>query len=160
MLRKATAADAPGIASIYNHYVLHTHVTFEEKRVPAKEMARRITTVTEKGPWLIYQEQGEIAGFAYAHAWKARPAYRYSVESTVYVKPGEHGQGMGTRLYTALLNELQARKMHAAIGGIALPNEASIRLHEKLGFKKIGQFNEVGYKFKKWIDVGYWQLIF
>jgi phosphinothricin acetyltransferase len=107
----------------------------------------------------VWEEDGAIAGYAYATEWKERSAYRFSVESTVYVAPGLAGRGIGTRLYEALLAELQRRKVHCVIGGISLPNDASVALHERLGFVKIGHFKEVGWKFDRWVDVGYWELV-
>ena len=160
MIRPATTADAAAIAAIYNHYVLTTCVTFEEEAVPTAEMAQRIadTRATEL-PWLLWEEAGKILGYAYASKWKSRCAYRYSVESTVYLDPAATGRGLGTQLYTMLIAELRAQKFHGVIGGVALPNAASVALHEKFGFQKVAHFKEVGWKFEHWIDVGYWELI-
>ncbi|MEO6080084.1 MAG: arsinothricin resistance N-acetyltransferase ArsN1 family B [Steroidobacteraceae bacterium] len=159
MLRPCIPADAARICSIYNHYILETVVTFEEIPVQVEEMARRIADVTSRLPWLVYEWDGEICGYAYAGSWKERSAYRYSVESTVYLAPHMVGQGIGTLLYSALLEALRTREVHCAIGGIALPNPASVALHEKLGFTSIGQFREVGWKFEQWVDVGYWEIL-
>jgi phosphinothricin acetyltransferase len=159
MIRRATAADAAAIADIYNHYVRETVITFEETPVSADDMARRIADVTQRYPWLVSERDGAVVGFAYATEWKSRSAYRFSVETTIYVATGDHAYGLGTALYEALLAELKARKLHSAVGIIALPNRASVALHEKLGFKKIGHFAEVGWKFERWVDVGYWQRI-
>jgi phosphinothricin acetyltransferase len=160
MLRPATTADAAAIAAIYNHYVLNTIVTFEEEAVTTPGMTSRIAdTIAAELPWLVWVESGSVLGYAYASKWKSRCAYRYSVESTVYLDKDATGRGLGTQLYTALLTALQPRGIHGIVGGIALPNKASVALHEKLGFEKIGQFKEVGWKFEKWIDVGYWELI-
>jgi L-amino acid N-acyltransferase YncA len=159
MLRPCKPADAESICSIYNHYVLETAVTFEEVPVKAAEMARRIADVTAKFPWLVWEQEGKVVGYAYASLWKERSAYRHSVESTVYLAPEATGQGIGTQLYAALLTELRSRQVHCAIGGIALPNEASVALHEKVGFTKIGHFREVGWKFGAWVDVGYWEIL-
>ena len=98
-------------------------------------------------------------GYAYATAWRVRRGYRYSTEVTVYVDPGAGGRGIGSLLYTDLIAALQERGIHAAMGGIALPNDASVALHEKFGFKKVAHFEQVGVKFDRWIDVGYWQRI-
>ncbi len=98
-------------------------------------------------------------GYAYASEWKSRCAYRYSVETTVYLHPDARGKGIGTLLYQELIRKLSKLELHAAIGGIALPNDASVALHEKIGFKKAAHFKQVGYKFNKWVDVGYWELI-
>lgn len=159
MLRPATLADAAAIAGIYNHYVGNTIVTFEEEAVSAKEMAGRIREVTAALPWLVWAEGGRILGYAYASKWKSRCAYRYAAEATVYLDKAATGRGLGTKLYTALIAELKKKKYHSIIGGVALPNPASVALHEKLGFRKVAQFKEVGWKYGKWIDVGYWELI-
>ena len=156
-IRPATAADADAIAGIYNHYVANTVVTFEEESVSGDEMRARIAEVDAAAlPWLV-ADAGGIAGFAYASKWKGRCAYRYSVEITVYLSPSATGQGWGTTLYRALFAELRARSIHTVLGGIALPNPASIALHEKFGLSKAAHFREVGYKFDRWVDVGYWQ---
>ena len=159
MIRHAHPTDAPAICAIYNHYVLHTTITFEEIPVNDKEMEQRIATVQEKYPWLVYEEEGRIIGYAYASQWKPRSAYKHTVETSVYLAPEEKGRGIGRQLYSALIGELKKTDIHALIGGIALPNEASIKLHESIGYKKIGQFIEVGYKFNTWVDVGYWEMV-
>jgi L-amino acid N-acyltransferase YncA len=102
---------------------------------------------------------GKVVGYAYASKWKSRSAYRYAVESTVYLDPRFTGQGIGRHLYGSLIAELRQRSLHAVIGGIALPNPASIALHERMGFVKVAHFKEIGWKFNQWIDVGYWELI-
>jgi L-amino acid N-acyltransferase YncA len=159
MIRPVKDSDTRQISDIYNHFVNHTIVTFDEEEVTDKEMSDYIQKVQEKYPWLVYEEQGAVAGYAYAGSWKSRCAYRYSVETTIYLRPEEGGRGLGTQLYGELIRQVREMGIHSAIGGIALPNPASIRLHEKLGFQKIGHFREVGFKFDKWIDVGYWELI-
>lgn len=159
MIRNAKPEDAQAICDIYNYYVLNTIVTFEEDVVLADDMAERIKKVSEKYTWLVYEQNGEIIGYAYAGEWKSRCSYRFSVESSVYLKNGFSGQGIGSKLYEALLKKLEKTDIHAVIGGISLPNEGSIALHEKFGFEKIARFKEVGYKFNKWIDVGYWEKI-
>ena len=160
MLRPALTSDAAAIAAIYNHYVENTVVTFEEDAVTAGEMAGRIIDVTSNNlPWLVREENGRVVGYAYASKWKSRCSYRYSVESTVYLDQTATGRGLGTELYAALIAELKQTSIHAIIGGVALPNPGSVALHEKLGFEKIARFKEVGWKFNRWIDVGYWELI-
>ena len=160
MIRKITADDALQICDIYNYYVLNTIVTFEESAVGLAEMKKRIAETQRKLPWFVYEENGHILGYAYASEWKSRCAYKNSLETTVYLRHGECRKGIGSRLYQKLIDTLQSMNYHALIGGISLPNEASIALHEKMGFEKIGQFREVGNKFNEWIDVGYWELIF
>jgi L-amino acid N-acyltransferase YncA len=158
-IRDATVDDAESIASIYNHFVLTTSISFEEAAVPHAEIAQRIADVQAAGlPWLVAEQDGVIAGYAYATKWRVRNAYRFSAESSVYLSPAHAGNGIGTTLYRALLDRLRDGGYHLAIGGIALPNAASIALHEKLGFEKVAQFREVGFKFDRWTDVGYWQL--
>ncbi|MDL2356639.1 MAG: GNAT family N-acetyltransferase [Pseudomonadota bacterium] len=158
-IRDASAADAESIAAIYNHFVLTTSISFEEAAVAPAEMTQRIADVQAAGlPWLVAEHDGILAGYAYATKWRARHAYRFAVESTVYLAPTHGGQGLGTKLYQALIERLRAAGLHTVIGGIALPNPASIALHEKLGFVKVAQFGEVGFKFDRWTDVGYWQL--
>lgn len=156
-IRRCQPPDAARICEIYNVYVRDTVVTFEEDPVEEVEMARRIVEGTERWPWLVWEDEGGIAGYAYAASWKARTAYRYSVESTVYVDANLTRRGIGTRLYQALIDELQNLGVHCVIAGIALPNAPSVALHERLGFRKIGQFDEIGRKFGHWVNVGYWQ---
>ncbi len=158
-VRPAIAADAAALAGIYNHYVRDTVVTFEEEPVPTAEMARRVAEVQARWPWYVIDDGGAVVGYAYASAWKMRTAYRHSVESTVYLAPGVTGRGFGTLLYGALLSQLERDGLHCVIGGIALPNAASVALHEKCGFRKVAQFHEVGFKSGRWIDVGYWEIL-
>jgi len=158
-LRPATALDAAPICTIYNPYVANTSISFEEDPVSEQEMAKRIADVGAAGlPWLVLEADGRIAGYAYATRWRVRPAYRTSVESSIYLDPAFAGRGLGRLLYGALLDELRQREVHMVIGGIALPNANSIALHEKLGFRKVAHFSEVGMKFGRWTDVAYWEL--
>ena len=159
MIRSATAADAQAICAIYNHFVLQSTVTFEEEAITSGDMAARIDACTGRLPFLVAELDGAVSGYAYAVPWKTRSAYRHSVESSVYVAPGHAGMGLGSRLYQALLQDLREREVHAVLAGIALPNSASIGLHEAFGFSKVGQMREVGRKFDQWLDVGYWQLL-
>lgn len=157
-VRMATVADAESMIAIYNHYVEETVVTFEEQRVSAEDMAQRIADVRSASlPWLVAERADQLLGYAYATKWRARSAYRFSSEITVYVAPEQIGRGLGSQLYGALFPRLAACGLHAVMGGIALPNAASIALHEKFGLKKVAHFSEVGLKFGRWIDVGYWQ---
>jgi L-amino acid N-acyltransferase YncA len=160
MIRRATPADASALAAIYNHYVANTTVTFEEEPVSTSAMAQRLAEIqAAQLPWLVATDADRVLGYAYAGKWKARSAYRFSVESTVYLDANATGRGHGTTLYSVLLAELKTLGMHAVIGGVALPNPASVALHEKLGFRPVARFAEVGWKFNQWIDVGYWELI-
>lgn len=157
IVRPARAVDAEAIVAIYNHYIANTVVTFEEQPVTAPRMAQRLDEAAPL-PWLVAESDGEVVGYACASKWKGRCAYRYSVESSVYLDPAAVGRGIGSMLYAALIDALHAQRLHTIISGIALPNDASIRLHEKFGFRKIGHFEQVGYKFGRWIDVAYFQL--
>lgn len=159
MIRSASAADASALCAIYNHYVKTSTITFEDVPVCADEMARRISEVVGHLPWLVYEEDGHILGYAYATKWRARAAYKYTVECSVYVSHKHGRSGIGSKLYGALFPQLRERGIHAVIAGIALPNEASVAIHELCGFKKIAHFSEVGRKFDQWIDVGSWQLM-
>jgi len=157
-IRAAEPVDVTTVAAIYNHYVTHTVVTFEEQPVSAAEIARRIDDVRSASlPWLVAEEAGRVVGYAYATMWKARSGYRFSAEISVYLAPEDIGRGIGSKLYDRLFPALQARGIHAAIGGIALPNEASVALHEKFAMRKVAHFQETGFKFDRWVDVGYWQ---
>jgi len=151
--------DIPAITSIYNYYVQNTCISFEEAPITQSEMADRVAHISGSFPWVVYEEAGKVAGYAYAGPWKERAAYRFTGEVTVYVDRTSLHKGIGSILYEYLLREIRKTEMHSLMAVIALPNEASVRIHEKFGFRKTAHFREVGYKFGTWIDVGYWQLI-
>lgn len=185
MIRPATLDDAAAVARIYDHYVRNTVATFEEEPVPVAEMASRIDRIGRMGlPFLVVTAEDawtaseppsdgggtrggrgagdshDVAvGYAYANRWRDRSAYRHTVETSIYLDLDHTGRGVGTHLYATLLETLRERGLHVAIGGITLPNPASVALHEKLGFRIAAQFHEVGFKFGDWLDVGYWQLV-
>jgi L-amino acid N-acyltransferase YncA len=159
-VRSATASDSRAIASIYNYYVDNTVVTFEEEPVTPQAMASRMADVLNASlPWLVAERSGAVVGYAYATRWKVRSAYRYSVETTIYLDRAHKGAGIGSKLYSELLTDLRARGVHVAIGGAALPNDASVALHEKLGFERAAMFRQVGFKHDRWVDVAYWQIV-
>jgi len=160
VIRDADGEDAAAIAAIYNVHVRDTLVTFELDDVAGAEMGTRIADVQARGlPWLVAEDAGRVIGYAYAGPWKARAAYARTVESSIYLDAAAAGRGLGRRLYGALLDRLREAGIHAVIGGISLPNPASVRLHEALGFAPIGTFREVGWKLGRWVDVGYWQKV-
>ncbi len=159
MIRPALPADAAELCAIYNHYVANTTVTFEENIVSAEMLRQRITAISATYPWLVMESDGRIAGYAYGTDWKHRSAYRFSAETTIYLRPEVQGRGLGLKLYRELIGRMEQQNLHCLVGGIALPNAASVALHEKLGFRKVGQFRQIGRKFDQWIDVGYWQLL-
>lgn len=149
----------PRSPRFYNLHVRSAIVTFELEEVSDGEMSNRISDVQASGlPWLVCVAGDEVLGYAYAGPWKARAAYARTVESSIYLRDDIRGRGTGTSLYPALIERLKSLGMHVVIGGAALPNAASIALHERLGFEYVGTLREVGWKFERWIDVGYWQL--
>ncbi|GAC1318596.1 MAG: GNAT family N-acetyltransferase [Collimonas sp.] len=159
IIRPATIADAAAICDIYNPYILDTVISFETEPVTPEQMRHRILDITSQFPWLVCVEDGKILGYAYATKWRARAAYQHAVETSVYLSPAAAGKGFGSALYRALIAELKKLPVHVVIGGIALPNEASVALHEKMGYEKVAHFAQVGKKFERWIDVGYWQRV-
>ncbi|MDR0628208.1 MAG: GNAT family N-acetyltransferase [Treponema sp.] len=159
MIRTVKSTDVMAICGIYNHYVTHTVISFEENPVSITEMENRIVDISAVYPWLVWEEAGELMGYAYVNTWKDRRAYRFSLENSIYLKQGHEGKGLGTCLLTRLLEEVKKTGVHAVIAGITLPNERSIALHERLGFTKIAQFKEIGFKLNQWLDVGYWELL-
>jgi len=160
IIRNVRKEDAKAICEIYNFYVVHTNISFEEHPVSTDEMKKRIEEKTTKYPWLVYEENGDVLGYAYTGKWRDRTAYRYTVEDTIYVKNGESGKGIGSKLFEALIYKIrQNTEVHSILGIIAMPNNNSIRLHERYGFKKVACFKEVGYKAEQWIDVGNWELL-
>lgn len=160
-IQPASTRHAAAIAAIYNHYVRDTHITFETVPATPEDIAGRMEKIaSQELPWLVACDaQGNVLGYAYATQWKARAAYRFTAESTVYVAHDHTGKGIGRQLYVAMLEAIHACPVHSVIGVIALPNDASIHLHEHLGFRKAAHFTQVGYKLERWIDVGYWQLM-
>lgn len=158
-IRPATVDDAEQVAAIYNYYIVNTVITFETEPVEAGEIAGRIeATNAIPLPWLVAEADGQVLGYAYASKWKGRCAYRFAVESTIYLDSEQTGKGIGLPLYGALIDAIRAHSMRSVIGGISLPNDASVHLHERLGFRKVGHFERVGFKQDRWVDVGYWQL--
>ncbi|HTD32960.1 MAG TPA: arsinothricin resistance N-acetyltransferase ArsN1 family B [Candidatus Elarobacter sp.] len=156
-LRNVRDDDAEAIARIYAPYVETTADSFEETAPDAAEMRRRFATVTASYPWLVATLGGEVAGYAYGTMHRARPAYRPSVEVSVYVDQSAQRRGIARLLYGALFRELAARGYHRAFAGITASNEGSIAFHRAVGFTPIGVFHEVGYKFGRWHDTSWWE---
>jgi phosphinothricin acetyltransferase len=158
VIRLATAADASAIADIYRPYVEDSLISFEEVAPDAAEMARRING-NEPGlyPWLVAEDGQRLLGYATSSPFRARRGYRWSVETGIYLIPEAMGRGFGRALLQGLIESLVDRGFVAAIGTIALPNAASVRLHEALGFVHTGTQRKVGFKFGEWIDIGLWQ---
>jgi phosphinothricin acetyltransferase len=159
MIRLVRTGDARDISEIYNYYIEHTVITFEEVPVSPEEMEERIRNITAGYPWFVWEEAGAVLGYAYINQWKERSAYRFAAEDSVYLRAGQERQGLGGKLMAALLEEVKKTSVHGIVAGITLPNEGSIALHEKWGFKQIACFKEIGYKHDRWLDVGYWELL-
>ena len=156
-LRVATPEDAPAVAAIYDPAVRDTAISFETAVVSADDMRGRITRTLTRYPWLVAEAGGVVAGYAYGTQHRARAAYDWSVEVSVYLHKGARRRGLGRALYVALLDLLAAQGYANAFAGITLPNAASVALHEALGFAPIGVFRSVGWKMGAWRDVGWWQ---
>lgn len=156
-VRQIVIADAPSVQAIYAPYVTDTTVSFEEVPPDIKEVERRIANILPHYPYLVAEKDGQVVGYAYASEHRTRAAYRTSVDVTVYVAPGAQRSGVARRLYSHLLPAAASLGYHAAFAGIALPNRASVGLHEAMGFEPVGIYSEVGRKFGAWHDVGWWQ---
>lgn len=157
-IRAATPDDAAALAEIYAPFVTGSHISFETGPPDVAEMRSRMDAGCGLYPWLVAEpESGEVAGYAYAARFRPREAYRFAVETSVYLRSGAESRGLGRRLYEPLLAILEAQGFSQAIAAIALPNLASVRLHERLGFRHAGTYERVGYKLDRWWDVGLWQ---
>ena len=156
-IRRAIPSDAEHILAIYRPIVEESNISFETDPPSCEEISRRIATTLETYEWLVAYDQVGMAGYAYASQYRPRQAYRYSVETTVYVNEKCRRQGVGKNLYDVLFSSLDALGFHSAYAGIAMPNSASIALHKAAGFESIGVFQDAGFKFEKWHDVSWWQ---
>lgn len=158
IIRPAREADAAAIAEIYAPYVRDTAISFETEPPTAAIMAERIAKTLETHPWLVADYNGEVVGYAYAGKHRERPAYRWTVDTTVYVNTAMSRRGIGRALYRVLLGMLRQQGFRSAFAEIVLPNPASVRLHETAGFKLIGIHKDVGFKLGRWHDIGYWRI--
>jgi phosphinothricin acetyltransferase len=158
MLRDVKISDAGRITEIYNYYIENTVVTFDEEKITVKETEQKIAGILKKDyPYIVYEEAGRVVGYAYLNTWRPQSAYRFTLETSVYLDAGFTGKGLGSILYQELIDRAQKMNIHSLIGVLAIPNEASRKLHEKFGFQVAGTFKETGYKFDRLIDVEYWQ---
>lgn len=157
MIRLATVDDASQIQSIYAPIVAETAVSFELEPPDVEEMRRRIESTLLTLPWLVCEGDGVI-GYAYAGVFRSRPAYQWTVEVSAYVHAAHRGKGVARALYTSLFECLRVQGYRTALAGIALPNSASVALHERVGFRSVGVFRHVGHKLGAWHDVGWWEL--
>ncbi len=156
-VRLASPADAGGILGIYAPIVRETTISFEIEPPTLEQMQARIQGTLERYPWLVYESDGEVAGYAYATRHRERPAYQWSADVSVYVADRLRRKGIGRQLYAPLLGILKDLGYYSALAGIALPNPASVGLHEAMGFRPIGVYRNIGYKLGGWRDVGWWQ---
>ena len=150
--------DAAACAAIYAPYVAATPITFDERAADAAEMEAQIEGYIATHPWLVAEDGGEVVGYAYACPYQQRPAYRWATAVSVYVDADHHGEGFGRGLYEALFERLRRQRFQVACAGITLPNEPSVRLHERLGFIRTGISPRIGWKGDRWHDVSWWQL--
>ena len=159
-IRKATPEDAGRICEIYNYYVVNTAVTFETSPVSTEEMRGRISDIIKSGEaYFVAEDCSKIMGYYYIHKWNGRCAYATTKEVTVYLDATEQRKGIGTALYQHMIDNLDKQNIHALLAGICIPNDASVKLHEKFGFRQVSHMKEVGRKFDKWQDVGHWELL-
>jgi L-amino acid N-acyltransferase YncA len=156
-IRLATPADGDGIAAVYAPYVTGTAISFEVDPPDATEMRRRVAATLPNHPWVVAGEGDAVIGYAYGHPFAERVAYRWSVETSVYVDPTCHRRGAGRALYSALFAILTLQGYTQAFAGVALPNQASVGMHESMGFVAAGVYRDVGWKMGAWHDVGWWQ---
>lgn len=157
-IRIATVEDASAIAQIYAPYVADTAVSFETEVVSAAQIAERMQAFDGLYPWFVAADAGDaVIGYAYATQFRARAAYRFAVETSIYLEPSAQGRGLGALLYRTLLDHLVKQGFTQAIAAISLPNEASVRLHERVGFRLMGVYKDIGYKRGRWHDVGRYQ---
>ena len=160
LIRQVNESDLERICEIYNEYVQNTALTFECDKVSFSEMKSRVAKITRAHPYLVYEQDNQITGYAYLDQYRHRCAYTHVAESSIYIDSKFHGQGIGEKLYRQLLSLAQGSSISEIIAVIALPNPASERLHEKLEFGKVGILNRMGFKFGKYIDTAYWQKSF
>ncbi len=154
--RLATVSDGSAIQAVYSPYVENTTYTFEMRTPTVEEVCQRMTR-HPRHPWLVAEDDAGILGYAYAWPFEDREGYRFSVETSIFLRQDRLGGGIGKALYSELLTLLGQQGYVTCVARIALPNPQSERLHERLGFAKVGQFQRMGHKFDRWIDVGYWQ---
>lgn len=159
MIRNVTSQDAAQIAAIYNYYIRETVITFEETPLSEEDIKKRIDTLLAKGyPYLVIEKDKQVIAFAYLNTWRARSAFDITLESSIYLSSDIQGKGIGEKLYRELIDQGRKLKLHSLVAAISLPNEISQKLHEKLGFKLVGNFREAGRKFGKLVDCEFWQL--
>lgn len=159
MIRPVKPSDIKAITEIYNHYILNSVASFETETLSYETMKKRIIEISSNFPYYVCEINGDIAGYCYAHPWKERAAYKYTLETTIYIAPYHLHKGIGYRLMKELINSCKEQGFHSLIACITGNNNASIALHEKLEFKKVSHFEQVGYKHNQILDVVDYQLL-
>lgn len=156
-IRMAVPGDAAGVQAIYAPIVRDTVISFEYEPPSAHEMELRISSTLTRHPWLVCEHDGLVAGYAYAAQHRARAAYQWATDVSIYNAEAYRRRGLGRALYSALLLLLESQGFRQAGAGITLPNEASVGLHEAMGFRPVATYPDIGYKFGEWHPVGWWQ---
>lgn len=158
MIRNVKVEDAKDIANINNYYILNTCITFDIDKLQSKDMEEKIKKKKNKEPWIVYEEDNKILGYAYVGEWRSKAAFNFTKEVTIYLDINKKGKGIGTKLMEELLKRCKEYGIHTLISVITMPNDVSVTLHERFGFKQVAYYKEVGFKQEKWLDVGSWQL--
>lgn len=159
MIRPYDHQDAEALCAIYNSYVEEGIYTLDLKPMTLKGFQAKCKSISQKFPFLVYEDKGQLLAYAYGNEWKIKKGYRYTLESTIYVSPHAIGKGIGTQLYRALLKSIKKKGFKNVVACLTLPNAASVALHENMGFIKVAHFQNIAEKFDKQVDVGYWQLL-
>ena len=159
MIRRAEPSDAAAIAAIYNEYIAHSVITFDTEPVSIGAMQTQISELSAHYPYFVYELDGQVVGYCYAHPWKRHAAYGHTYETTIYLAPGYDGRGFGRMLMEALIEACRQTGCHALIACITADNTASFALHERLGFRAVSHFEQVGYKFGRWLDTVDYELV-
>ena len=159
MIRKVKRMDAAAITAIYNHYVLHSVATFDTDPVSESAMWEKVSQIAAKYPCWVEEEAEEVIGYCYAHPWKEKDAYHTTLETTIYLDPAHTGKGIGKRMMEQLIADCRTRGFRALVACITADNVGSCHLHERLGFRKVSHFVQVGQKFDRWLDVVDYELL-
>jgi L-amino acid N-acyltransferase YncA len=159
MIREVQIKDVDAITDIYNYYVLNTSISFETESVTKDEMKRRISEISSKFPYLVYEENGNLIGYCYVHLWKTRAAYSHTVETTIYISNEFQHKGIGRQLMATLIEECKKKEFRILIACITDENLKSCKFHEEMGFKQVSHFEKVGFKFGRWLGVVDYELI-
>ena len=159
IIRNVLNSDIPQVVEILNHYVRNDSCTFQINTYSISEISEKIAEITKVYPYIVMEEDNEVIGFAYASRWREKNAYDKSAETTIYLNPKHKYRGLGKILYQELIEQLREKNFRLLVACLTLPNPSSVRLHESLGFEKVGEFKDAGYKFNRWYNVGFWQKV-